>query len=118
DITKEMVAYSGANEGDLLLVVAGKRVAVLTQLGGLRLIIGHDHNLIHYCKYNFLWVTDFPLVEYSAEDGRYYSMHHPFTSPKEEVIPKMETDPLSIRARAYDLVLNGSELGGGSIRIH
>ncbi len=118
DITKEMIEKSGANEGDLILILAGKRADVLNQLGGLRLIMGHDYNLIDYSRYNFLWVTDFPLVEYSAEDGRYYAMHHPFTSPKDEDIPKMETDPLSIRARAYDLVLNGSELGGGSIRIH
>lgn len=118
EITKEIIKKSGAGEGDLILILAGKRADVLNQLGGLRLIMGHDYNLIDYSKYNFLWVTDFPLVEYSAEDGRYYAMHHPFTSPKDEDIPKMETDPLSIRARAYDLVLNGSELGGGSIRIH
>ena len=75
-------------------------------------------DLIDYTKNNFLWVTDFPLVEYSAEEGRYFAMHHPFTSPKDEDVEKMSTDPLSIRARAYDLVLNGSEIGGGSIRIH
>ena len=118
DITKEMVTASGANEGDLILLLAGKTADVYNQLGGLRLIIGQEYKLIDESKNNFLWVTDFPLVEYSTEEGRYFAMHHPFTSPKDEDVPLMATDPLSIRARAYDLVLNGSEIGGGSIRIH
>lgn len=118
DITKEMVQFAEAKTGDLILLLAGKPADVYNQLGGLRLIIGHEYNLIDEKKNNFLWVTDFPLVEYSAEEGRYFAMHHPFTSPKDEDVPLMATDPLSIRARAYDLVLNGSEIGGGSIRIH
>lgn len=118
DITRKMVEKAEAADGDLILILAGKPADVYNQLGGLRLIMGHEYNLIDYSKNNFLWVTDFPLVEYSAEEGRYFAMHHPFTSPKDEDIDKMETDPLSIRARAYDLVLNGSEIGGGSIRIH
>ena len=69
-------------------------------------------------RFAFLWVTDFPLLEYDEEDGRYYAMHHPFTSPKEEDIPLLESDPGKVHARAYDMVLNGTELGGGSIRIH
>jgi len=118
DITRAMVEKAGAAEGDLILILAGKPADVYNQLGGMRLIMGHEYNLIDYTKNNFLWVTDFPLVEYSAEEGRYFAMHHPFTSPKDEDVEKMSTDPLSIRARAYDLVLNGSEIGGGSIRIH
>jgi len=118
DITRAMVEKAGAAESDLILILAGKPADVYNQLGGMRLIMGHEYNLIDYSKNNFLWITDFPLVEYSAEEGRYFAMHHPFTSPKDEDMDKMSTDPLSIRARAYDLVLNGSEIGGGSIRIH
>lgn len=118
DITRAMIEKAGAAEGDLMLILAGKPADVYNQLGGMRLIMGHEYNLIDYSKNNFLWVTEFPLVEYSAEEGRYFAMHHPFTSPKDEDMDKMSTDPLSIRARAYDLVLNGSEIGGGSIRIH
>jgi aspartyl-tRNA synthetase len=75
-------------------------------------------NLLSPDAYEFLWVTDFPLLEYHEEDGRWYSMHHPFTSPLDEDIERLESDPGSVRAKAYDLVLNGSEVGGGSIRIH
>mgnify|MGYP002552924379 FL=1 len=74
--------------------------------------------LIDKTKFNFLWITEFPLVEYSEEDGRYYAMHHPFTMPMEEDYSRIDSDPGSVRARAYDIVLNGTELGGGSIRIH
>ena len=75
-------------------------------------------NLIDRSKFNFLWITEFPLLEYSEEDGRFYAMHHPFTMPMEEDMAKIDTDPGAVRARAYDIVLNGTELGGGSIRIH
>lgn len=80
--------------------------------------MGRRLNLIDESRFNFLWVTDFPLVEWSPEEKRYDAMHHPFTAPKDEDLQFMETEPLKVRARAYDIVLNGSEIGGGSIRIH
>lgn len=118
DITREMVAHSGAQTGDLILLLAGKPDTVYKQLGGLRLIVGHDYDLIDQSKFNFLWVTNFPLLEWDAETNRWFAMHHPFTSPNPEDLPLLETDPAAVRARAYDIVLNGNEIGGGSIRIH
>src|SRR5438128_8289090 len=87
-------------------------------LGQLRLAIAKKENLAGPDSFEFLWVTEFPLLEYHEEDGRWYSMHHPFTSPLDEDIDKVDNDPGAARAKAYDLVLNGSEIGGGSIRIH
>ncbi|AEG61389.1 aspartate--tRNA ligase [Desulforamulus ruminis] len=107
-----------AKPGDLLLFVADKPPVVAAALGALRLHLAQRLNLIPEGMWNFLWVTDFPLLEYDAEEGRYFAMHHPFTSPVEEDIPLLETDPGKVRARAYDMVLNGVEVGGGSIRIH
>ncbi|MBA1336822.1 MAG: Aspartate--tRNA ligase [Firmicutes bacterium] len=104
--------------GDLLLLVADKPAVVFDSLGQLRLELGRKLGLIEKNSYNLLWVTHFPLLEYDEEEGRYVAVHHPFTSPVEEDIPLLETDPGSVRAQAYDLVLNGIELGGGSIRIH
>ncbi|NOY86466.1 MAG: aspartate--tRNA ligase [Deltaproteobacteria bacterium] len=104
--------------GDLLLVVAGASGIVNEALGQLRAHLGNVLGLIPADRYDFLWVTDFPLFEYDEKEGRYNSMHHPFTSPVEEDIPLLETDPGLVRAKAYDLVLNGSEIGGGSLRIH
>lgn len=118
ETTRKMAEAAGAAEGDLVLILAGKAPLVYQQLGDLRLMFAKEYELIDEQKTNFLWVTDFPLFEYSEEDGRYYAMHHPFTSPKPEDVPLMETEPGKVRARAYDLVLNGSEIGGGSIRIH
>ena len=118
DTTRKMAEAAGAAEGDLVLILAGKAPLVYQQLGDLRLMFAKEYELIDEQKTNFLWVTEFPLFEYSEEDGRYYAMHHPFTSPKPEDVPLMETEPGKVRARAYDLVLNGSEIGGGSIRIH
>src|SRR4029077_5714177 len=86
--------------------------------GQLRLAMAKRENLMDPAKFAFLWVTEFPLLEYHEEDGRWYAMHHPFTSPLDEDVEKLEGDPGSVRAKAYDLVLNGSEIGGGSIRIH
>lgn len=106
-----------AEAGDLLLFVADKKSVVAESLGALRLKLGKDLGLIDNSKYNFLWVVDWPLLEYDEEEQRYYAAHHPFTMPVREDIPKLETDPGSVRAQAYDLVLNGYELGGGSIRI-
>ncbi len=109
---------TGATSDDLLLMAAGKPDATSKLLGQLRLAIARKENLLSPDAFEFLWVTDFPLLEYHEEDGRWYSMHHPFTSPRDEDIDRLETDPGSVRAKAYDLVLNGSEIGGGSIRIH
>ena len=115
------VAAVGAEAGNLVLVLAGPQPAVFEQAGALRLHMARELGLVPEGAdgpWRFLWVTDFPLFEYDAEDGRYYAMHHPFTSPKPEDLDKLDSDPGAVRARAYDLVLNGSELGGGSIRIH
>jgi aspartyl-tRNA synthetase len=103
---------------DLLLMAAGPADQTSKLLGQLRLAIAKKENLLDPDAFAFLWVTDFPLLEYHEEDGRWYSMHHPFTAPHDEDLDKLESDPGSVRAKAYDLVLNGSEIGGGSIRIH
>jgi len=108
----------GASPDDLLLMAAGKPDETSKLLGQLRLAIAKKENLLNPDAFEFLWVTDFPLLEYHAEDGRWYSMHHPFTAPHDEDIDKLDGDPGAVRAKAYDLVLNGSEIGGGSIRIH
>jgi aspartyl-tRNA synthetase len=107
-----------ASDGDLLLVVAGKKKTVNDVLGTLRLQLGREENLIPAGRYDFLWVTDFPLLEWHEEDARWYATHHPFTSPREEDLAFLESDPGRVKSRAYDVVLNGLELGGGSIRIH
>ena len=103
---------------DLLLMAAGPADQTSKLLGQLRLAIAKKENLLDPAKYEFLWVTDFPLLEYNDEDRRWYAMHHPFTSPLDEDVDKLEGDPGAVRAKAYDLVLNGSEIGGGSVRIH
>jgi aspartyl-tRNA synthetase len=103
---------------DLLLMAAGPADRTSKLLGQLRLAIAKKENLLDAGRFEFLWVTDFPLLEFHEEDQRWYSMHHPFTSPVDEDVSKLESDPGGVRAKAYDLVLNGSEIGGGSIRIH
>ncbi|MEW6243912.1 MAG: aspartate--tRNA ligase [Bacillota bacterium] len=103
--------------GDLVLIVADEPMIAYTVLGALRLELGHRMDLGR-SGWQFLWVTHFPLFEYSHEEGRWVSMHHPFTSPLDDDVPMLLTDPGAVRAKAYDLVLNGTELGGGSIRIH
>jgi len=107
-----------AEQGDLLLIIADKTKLVLDTLGGLRCHIADTYNLYDKSQYDFLWVTDFPLLEYDEEAGRYCAVHHPFTSVKAEDIPLLDTDPGKARANAYDFVINGQEAGGGSIRIH
>ncbi|OPX88744.1 MAG: Aspartate--tRNA ligase [Pelotomaculum sp. PtaB.Bin104] len=107
-----------AKPGDLLLFVADKPQVVADALGALRLLLGERLGLIPADQFNFLWVVDFPLLDYDQQEGRYVAMHHPFTSPREEDIALLETDPGKALARAYDIVLNGVEVGGGSIRIH
>jgi len=108
----------GASDGDLALVVAGRRGVVFDALANLRLRIGREEGLIAAETWNFLWVTDFPLFEQDEESGRLYARHHPFTSPALEDLGRLESDPANALARAYDVILNGLELGGGSIRIH
>jgi aspartyl-tRNA synthetase len=108
----------GARPGDLMMFIADSPRIVAETLGYLRLLVAKRRNLIDESKLNFLWITDFPLVEWNADEKRYDAMHHPFTAPKDEDLGLMKTDPLKVRARAYDIVLNGSEIGGGSIRIH
>ncbi len=105
-------------DGDLVLVVADKNKVVFDTLGALRCECARRLGLCDPMDFKFLWVTEFPLFEYSEEDGRYYAMHHPFTAPMEEDYEYIDTDPGRVRARAYDIVLNGTELGGGSIRIN
>ncbi len=113
-----MTRLTGAAAGDLLLIVADQPAVTANVLGRLRLELGKELNLIDKTQFKFLWVTQFPLLEWDAEEKRWNAMHHPFTSPFEEDIPLFDTDPGAIRAQAYDLVLNGTELGGGSVRIH
>lgn len=107
-----------AESGDLLLIIADKTQLVLDTLGGLRCHVADTYNLYDKTQYDFLWVTDFPLLEFDEERGRYVAVHHPFTSVKAEDIPLLDTDPGKARANAYDFVINGQEAGGGSIRIH
>jgi aspartyl-tRNA synthetase len=111
-------AALGGRPGDLILIAGGKTKSVLDCLGALRLQIAREEKLIPEGRYDFLWVTDFPLLEWHEEDGRWYATHHPFTSPREEDLAFLESEPGRVKARAYDVVLNGMELGGGSIRIH
>ncbi|RAK62178.1 aspartate--tRNA ligase [Hymenobacter edaphi] len=108
----------GAQSGDLLLILAGPADKTRKALNELRLEMGQRLGLRNKEDFRPLWVLDFPLLEYNEEDGRYYAMHHPFTSPKPEDVPLLDTKPGEVRANAYDLVINGTEIGGGSIRIH
>ncbi|HEY2420174.1 MAG TPA: aspartate--tRNA ligase [Neobacillus sp.] len=115
--TAAIKATMAAREGDLLLFVADKKSVVADALGALRLKLGKELNLIDQSLFNFLWITDWPLLEYDEEEGRYYAAHHPFTMPFREDLEYIDTDPSKVRAQAYDIVLNGYELGGGSLRI-
>ena len=107
-----------AKPGDLILIVADKNSVVFDALGALRCHCAKKMGLCDPKDFKFLWVTEFPLLEYSEEDGRFYAKHHPFTMPMEEDLQYIDSDPGRVRAKAYDIVLNGTELGGGSIRIH
>jgi len=117
-LSRELIQLSGAKSGDLIFFSADSWTTALTALGAVRLQIGKDLNQLDLKAYKALWINDFPLVERSEEEGRFTAMHHPFTSPRPEDEERMESDPESVRARAYDLVLNGNEIAGGSIRIH
>jgi aspartyl-tRNA synthetase len=114
----ELALAAACEVGDCSLIVAGKPAVVAAALSAVRSEVAEREGLIDQNRFNFLWVTDFPMFEYHEEDDRYYAMHHPFTSPKEEDLEHLESNPGAVRARAYDLVLNGVELGSGSIRIH
>ena len=115
---KNLVAAMDGKPGDLLLFAADKNKIVWNVLGALRLEIAKELDLLDPNQYNFLWITEFPLLEWSDEENRYMAMHHPFTMPMKEDWDKIDTDPGAVRAKAYDIVLNGTELGGGSVRIH
>ncbi len=118
DTIDQMIERAGADYGDLVLILAGPTPTVYEQLGTLRLMMGPDYDLINEEEDHFLWITDFPLLEWDDDAGRYVSLHHPFTAPREEDVDKLEENPRKVLSRAYDLVLNGKEIGGGSIRIH
>lgn len=104
--------------GDLLLFAADKNKVVWDVLGALRLELARQMELLDNSEYRFVWITEFPLLEWSEEENRFKAMHHPFTMPMEEDLPYIDSDPGRVRAKAYDIVLNGTEIGGGSVRIH
>lgn len=118
DATEKIVAATDAEVGDLLMFGADSFDVVCASLGAVRLKLGKELGLIDESKFNFLWVVDWPQFEYDKEEGRYVSAHHPFTLPRESDIPLLATDPSKVHAQAYDIVLNGYELGGGSLRIY
>ncbi len=118
ELQKQLIERMNAKDGDLLLFVADREKVTLESLGWLRLELGKDLNLIDRDTIALHWVVDFPLFEYNEDGKRYDSVHHPFTAPKAEDIDKLETAPLEVKSDSYDLIMNGIELGGGSIRIH
>jgi len=118
DDLKLIASKFSAVPGDLILIMAGKKEKTQTALGALRLEMGKRLNLMDPVVFKPLWVVNFPLLEWDEETKRFYAKHHPFTSPVPQDIPLLDTDPGAIRANAYDLVINGVEIGGGSIRIH
>jgi aspartyl-tRNA synthetase len=118
DTASRLIADTGAGPGDTFFFAADTMANANKYLSWLREVIAERHKLIPQDKWNFLWVVDFPMFEYSAEDGRYYAAHHPFTCPLDADVDKLEAEPGQVRAKAYDVVLNGLELGGGSVRIH
>ncbi len=118
DELNAIIKAAEAEDGDLILMVADKNSVVFDSLGNLRVHVAKKLELLDENKWNFLWVTDFPLLEYNEEEGRYTAMHHPFTCPRDEDAALLETAPEKVLAKAYDIVLNGVEVGGGSIRIH
>ena len=121
-LTEEQIAsFSKAcnfEEGDALFIAADKNTVVFNTLGGLRLHLAEKYNLIDKNTYDILWITEFPMFDYSEEEDRLVAVHHPFTAPMDEDLAILDTEPLKARAKAYDIVINGQEAGGGSIRIH
>ncbi|MBJ25285.1 MAG: aspartate--tRNA ligase [Flavobacteriaceae bacterium] len=118
DDFKKTFEKTKSKAGDLILIMAGEKKSIQSQMGMLRLEMGERLGLRNPKLYAPLWIIDFPLLQWNEDDKRYYAMHHPFTSPKTEDIDLLDTDPSSVRANAHDLILNGNEIGGGSIRIH
>ncbi len=118
EIVAKLTERMGLEDGDVLLFAADKDTVVFNTLGGIRLYLGDKYDLYDKNSYDILWIVDFPMFEYSEEEGRYVAMHHPFTAPKDEDLYLLDTDPTKMRAKAYDIVINGQEAGGGSIRIH
>jgi aspartyl-tRNA synthetase len=118
DALRRTLELSGAGTADVVVMAAGPREATSKMLGQLRLAVAKKENLLDPARFEFLWVVDFPMFEWIEEEGRYEFMHHPFTAPLESDRHLLESDQGRARARAYDLVLNGSEIAGGSIRIH
>ena len=118
DSIAKLISQTGANPGQTIFILAGERIATLEKLGSLRLELARRENWIPKGVWHFLWVVGFPLFEYDATEKRWASRHHPFTAPVEEDLPLLESEPGRVRARAYDLVLNGLECAGGSVRIH
>ena len=114
---KALIEAMGGENGDLLLFAADKNKVVWDVLGALRLELARQMELLDKNEYKFLWVTEFPLLEWSDEQNRFTAMHHPFTMPMEEDLQYIDSDPGRVRAKAYDIVLNGNEIGGGSVRI-
>ncbi|MEE0955208.1 MAG: amino acid--tRNA ligase-related protein, partial [Eubacterium sp.] len=118
DQEKALISAMKGEPGDLLLFAADRNKIVWNVLGALRLELGQELGLMDPNEFRFVWITEFPLLEWSDEENRFMAMHHPFTMPMEEDWDKIDTDPGSVRAKAYDIVLNGNEIGGGSVRIH
>lgn len=118
DQLNSLIKSMGGEVGDILFFVADKPEVVYNSLGQLRLELGERLNIIDKNQYRFVWITEFPLLEYDSEENRYVAKHHPFTAPMDEDMSLMEKEPGKVRAKAYDLVINGYEVGGGSIRIH
>jgi len=118
EIIEKLTERMNLEDGDVLLFAADKDTVVYNTLGGIRLYLGDKYDLYDKNSYDILWIVDFPMFEYSEEEGRYVAMHHPFTAPKDEDLHLLDTDPTGMRAKAYDIVINGQEAGGGSIRIH
>ena len=112
-----LIKAMGAEAGDLLLFAADKNKVVWDSLGALRVELAKQLELLDKNEFRFVWITEFPLLEWSEEQNRYVAMHHPFTMPMEEDLPLIDSDPGKVRAKAYDIVLNGNEIGGGSVRI-
>lgn len=115
---EELVKAMSGEKGDLLFFAADRNKVVFDVLGNLRLELARQLELFDKDRFEFLWVTEFPLLEFDEEQNRYVAMHHPFTMPMEEDLDKLDSEPGAVRAKAYDIVLNGTEIGGGSVRIH